>query len=85
MGLGALSSISLAEARAEAARCRKRLSEGVDPIDARRAERERAAQASPHVLVFSQAAADYIAGHKGSWKNKEHLIDVSRHLAAPFS
>ena len=46
------------------ARCRKLLSEGVDPIDARRADRERAAQAAPEVLVFSQAAADYIAGHK---------------------
>ena len=72
MGLGALSSISLAEARAEAARCRKLLSEGVDPIEARRAERERAAQASPDVLVFSQAAADYITRYKGSWKNKKH-------------
>lgn len=71
MGLGALSSISLAEARAEAARCRKLLSEGVDPIDARKAERERAAQASPDVLVFS-LVADYIARHKGSWKNKKH-------------
>jgi hypothetical protein len=24
------------------------------------------------VLVFSQAVADYIARHKGSWKNKKH-------------
>ena len=72
MGLGPLSAISLAEARAEAARCRKLAAEGVDPIDARKADRERAALASPEVLVFSQAAADYIARHKGSWKNKKH-------------
>ena len=50
MGLGALSSISLAEARAEAARCWKLLSEVVDLIDDRRADRERAAQASLDVL-----------------------------------
>ncbi len=72
MGLGPLSAISLAEARAEAARCRKLVAEGVDPIDARKADRDRAALASPDVLVFSQAAADYIARHKGSWKNKKH-------------
>ncbi|WP_018440980.1 tyrosine-type recombinase/integrase [Trinickia symbiotica] len=72
MGLGPLSSVSLAEARAEAARCRKLLSEGIDPIAARKADRERAALAAPDALVFSQAAADYIARHKGSWKNKKH-------------
>ncbi|PTB17769.1 integrase [Trinickia symbiotica] len=72
MGLGPLSSVSLAEARAEAARCRKLLSGGIDPIEARKADRERAALAAPDALVFSQAAADYIARHKGSWKNKKH-------------
>lgn len=36
MGLGPLSAISLAEARSEAARCRKLLLSGVDPIDDRK-------------------------------------------------
>ncbi|WP_338152875.1 Arm DNA-binding domain-containing protein [Herbaspirillum aquaticum] len=36
MGLGPLSAISLAEARSEAARCRKLLLNGVDPIDDRK-------------------------------------------------
>lgn len=53
MGLGPLSAISLAEATAEAAGCRKLLAEGVDPIEARKADRERAALASPDVLVFT--------------------------------
>ncbi|WP_207000625.1 tyrosine-type recombinase/integrase [Trinickia mobilis] len=72
MGLGPLASVSLAEARAEAGRLRKLLSEGIDPIEARNADRERAAAAAPDVLTFRQAATDFIAAHKGSWKNKKH-------------
>ncbi len=71
MGLGPLSTISLAEARVEAARCRKLLSAGVDPIEDRK-ERERAALATPAALMFRQAASDYIDAHRGSWKNAKH-------------
>lgn len=72
MGLGPLSSVSLAEARAQAANCRKLRSEGVDPIQARDDERARAAVASPEAFTFRQAAADYIATQEESWKNKKH-------------
>ncbi|MBB6590990.1 integrase arm-type DNA-binding domain-containing protein [Ralstonia solanacearum] len=71
MGLGPLSAISLAEARAEAARCRKLLGASIDPIEDRR-ERERAAQATPDGLLFRNAARDYIDAHRGSWKNAKH-------------
>ena len=71
MGLGPLSTTSLAEARAEAARCRKLLSAGRDPIEDRK-ERERTAQAAPAALMFRQAASDYIDAHRGSWKNAKH-------------
>ncbi|WP_104657853.1 tyrosine-type recombinase/integrase [Ralstonia insidiosa] len=71
MGLGPLSAISLAEARAEAARCRKLVAAGIDPIEERK-ERERAAQATPDGLPFRQAAADYIASQREGWKNAKH-------------
>ena len=71
MGLGPLSSTSLAEARAAAAHCRKLLAAGVDPI-ADRQERKQAALAMPEALPFRQAAAGYIDAHRGSWKNAKH-------------
>ncbi len=71
MGLGPLSAISLAEARAEAARCRKLLAASIDPIEDHR-ERERAAQATPDGLLFRNVARDYIDAHRGSWKNAKH-------------
>ena len=38
MGLGGVHSVSLPEAREKAAECRKLLSEGINPADARKAE-----------------------------------------------
>ena len=43
MGLGSLSIYGLAEARIKAAECRRMAYEGIDPIEARRSERARAA------------------------------------------
>lgn len=71
MGLGPLSVISLAEARAEAARCRKLVAAGIDPIEERK-QRERAALATPNGLTFRQAGADYIASQREGWKNAKH-------------
>lgn len=72
MGLGPLSSISLAEARAQAAACRKLVSDGIDPIEDRKAARVDAAIAAPDGLLFRTAAIDYIDTHKSSWKNIKH-------------
>jgi hypothetical protein len=70
MGLGPLSAISLAEARSEAARCRKLLLSGVDPID----DRKTRVQAAQNVgsLPFRVAAAEYIENYRTSWKNSKH-------------
>src|SRR5262245_27966557 len=43
MGLGSLSAISLADARAKAAECRRLRQDGIDPIEARNARRAQAA------------------------------------------
>ncbi|MFM0638032.1 integrase arm-type DNA-binding domain-containing protein [Paraburkholderia metrosideri] len=73
MGLGPLASVSLAEARALAAGNRKLLAEGIDPIISRNADRDRiAAAAVPDGLPFRQAADDFIAANRSSWKNKKH-------------
>lgn len=72
MGLGPVSAISLAEARALAAQCRKLVSEGTDPIEARNSERERAMLEDADSLTFKKAATDYIANNRASWKNAKH-------------
>ncbi|WP_154731558.1 tyrosine-type recombinase/integrase, partial [Burkholderia pseudomallei] len=76
MGLGALSSVSLAAARAKAARCRELLKDKIDPIEARDAEQrelaERLKQERQNARVFSDAAVDYIERQKPNWKNAKH-------------
>lgn len=72
MGLGALSTVSLAEARGIASECRKLLADGRDPIEVRNSERERVALEETDALSFKQAATDYIATNRASWKNAKH-------------
>lgn len=72
MGLGPVSTISLAAARALATECRKMVSEGIDPIEARNGERERAMMEDANGLTFKKAATDYIANNRSSWKNVKH-------------
>lgn len=71
MGFGALASVSLAEARAEAARCRKLLTEGIDPIEERKSRARAAAEVADR-YSFRQAARDYIDARRASWKNAKH-------------
>ncbi|MGN6260935.1 MAG: tyrosine-type recombinase/integrase [Ralstonia sp.] len=72
MGLGPLSSISLAAARAEAAKCRDLLRGGIDPIEARKAEHRKQAVETSGARVFKTAAANYITKHRAGWKNPKH-------------
>jgi integrase len=82
MGLGSLSALSLTDARAKAAECRRLRQEGVDPIEARKAQREQAALDAAKMLTFAEAAARYIAGHRVGWKNAKHASQWENTLAA---
>lgn len=64
MGLGGLTSVSLARAREKAAAARALLDAGRNPITARKDE-----QAVP---TFGEAADVYVAAHEASWKNDKH-------------
>lgn len=72
MGLGSFTDVSLAEAREKARMARKQVAEGIDPIEAIRAAFV-AATAPAKLLLFREAAAQYIAAHKVGWKNPIHL------------
>jgi integrase len=68
MGLGSVSDVSLAEARAEAAECRKLLAAGRDPFAKRKASRAAAKQA----MTFGEAATACFEAKRHQWRNEKH-------------
>ncbi len=72
MGLGAVHTISLPEARDAALKCRKRLLEGTDPIEARNRERTSQRVQAASAKTFKECAEEYISSHKAGWRNAKH-------------
>ena len=72
MGLGPLVLYGLAEARAKALDARKLRHEGIDPIEARRAERAKARLDAAKAMTFNQCAEAYIKAHRPAWRNDKH-------------
>src|SRR5215472_5587544 len=60
MGLGPLEVVPLAEARIQAAACRRLLWEDVDPIEARKARRVAAQLDAANAMIFRECAEAYI-------------------------
>ena len=72
MGLGALDTIGLSEARAKAHSLRKQLVDDIDPLEAkRRAKMARLAEQAKTV-TFKKCAEMYLKAHRDSWKNPKH-------------
>jgi len=65
MGLGSITTFTLAEARERARKMRQLVADGIDPIDQRNKTRGNAATA----LTFRQCAERYVAAHEASWRN----------------
>jgi integrase len=72
MGLGPLSLFGLHEARAKALDARRLRHDGVDPIQARKAARQRARLDATKAITFQECAQKYIEAHKSGWKNAKH-------------
>jgi integrase len=81
MGLGALRTVSLAEAREKAAGARKQRERGIDPIEARNAQKTAAALAEAKQMTFDQCRAAYIAAHRAGWRNLKHAAQWDSTLA----
>ncbi len=81
MGLGPLALVSLAEARDRALTYRKLLLAGIDPLEARAAERANAAAEALRTITFNQCAEKYIAAHQEGWKNAKHAAQWEATLA----
>ncbi len=76
MGLGAIHTFGLAEARERALRYRQELHDGIDPVAARREARK----AATPLVTFRQVAEMYIAAHAPTWKNAAHRRQWSQTL-----
>ena len=81
MGLGPLSLYGLQDARARALDARRKRHEGIDPIEARRAEHARQRLDAAKVVTFKQCAEAYIASHRAGWRNEKHKYQWSATLS----
>ncbi|MGC1356605.1 MAG: integrase arm-type DNA-binding domain-containing protein [Xanthobacteraceae bacterium] len=72
MGLGPVALYGLAEARVRALDARRKRHEGIDPIEARRAERARQRLDAAKAVTFKQCAESYINSHRAGWRNDKH-------------
>ena len=72
MGLGPADIVTLAEARLKVLECRKMHLEGIDPIEVRKAKREKAKLERKGGVTFRACAERYIASHTAGWKNEKH-------------
>jgi integrase len=76
MGLGSLNTIGLADARERAHQCRQQLLDGIDPLEARRAQRDalRVAEATQQAraMTFRQCAEGFLTANEDTWKNAKH-------------
>lgn len=72
MGLGALPTVTLAAARAFAARCRAEMLEGQDPVSERAKRRHAARARTTDLPTFEACAKAYLASHEEAWKNAKH-------------
>jgi integrase len=81
MGLGPVALYGLHEAREKAREARRLRHEGVDPIDARRAERARQRLEEAKSVTFKQCAEAYINAHRAGWRNDKHAGQWSATLS----
>lgn len=82
MGLGALHSLSLSDARLRATECRKLLLQGKDPVKARDSIKAKAKLSAAREKTFQQCAEAYIEAHKAGWRNPKHIQQWSNTLAS---
>jgi integrase len=81
MGLGSVSAVGLAEARIAAAECKRLLQGGIDPLQERKARRQRDALEAARAITIEQAAERYIASHRPAWSNAKHASQWGSTLA----
>jgi integrase len=82
MGLGPLHTIGLSEARDLAQACRKKVLEGIDPVDQKHAAKKARLLEAAKAITFKACAAKYIAANKAGWRNEKHAAQWDATLEA---
>ena len=72
MGLGGLTKVTLADARAKADAQRKLLSDGVDPLVEKAARQKEEQLVAAGMRTFEQCAKSYIEAQSTGWRNAKH-------------
>ena len=72
MGLGPLADVSLADARGKAASARKLRLDGIDPIEARNAQRTAARLEAAKRVTFAQCVEQFLEFKRIEWSNPKH-------------
>lgn len=73
IGLGPYPEVSLANARDLAREMRQKIKAGIDPIEERRALKQKLANEQASRVTFSEAAAKYLTSKKHEFKNAKHF------------
>jgi integrase len=82
MGLGSLADFNLDEVRERARKQRQLLTDGIDPLEARAAERAARALEAAKAITFEAAANSYFEQHQSKWKNAKHSAQFLSTLSA---
>lgn len=82
MGLGAVHTVGLAEAREEARRCRQLVRDGLDPIETRKAAKLAIRADAAKVMTFKECAEAYIKAHEAGWQNAKHATQWTSTLTS---
>jgi integrase len=85
MGLGPLDIVGLAEARERAVDARRQRERGIDPLEARNAQRTQERLAGARVMTFDQCRDAYLAAHRAGWRNTKHASQWINTLSAYVS
>jgi hypothetical protein len=79
--MGPLHTVSLAEARKRAGEYRLQRHDGIDPIEARRAQRLHARLDAAKAVTFKECSETYINAHRAGWRNDKHAAQWEATLA----
>lgn len=72
IGLGGFPAVTLAQAREKAREARDKISQGIDPIEERKAAKAALAAAQRRGLTFADATDKYLAAKLDAFKNPKH-------------
>jgi hypothetical protein len=72
LGLGSARKVTLSDARRRAREHARAVGNGIDPLEAKRGEKQRRELDEARRVTFREAAERYVAAHRDTWRSKKH-------------